>query len=199
VWYNSVKTQGEGGKQVAESEAPEFLLFHVEDDRLKRLINRVWQRLPAHDRHVLCELLLQISDGMPDKDPEVLGSAGLIVPSSPMKGCVAQIARNASYSISLYRAKEIESDAACMFVIAHEFAHVVLRHGEMSVLAGFLQGFGPELIYTDSDMDTLYEWHEDHACLQAWSWGFQDELQAYLDACPEARRPRWHFEIEVEN
>jgi hypothetical protein len=135
-----------GGKQVAESEAPEYLLFHVEDDRLKRLINRVWQRLPAHDRHVLCELLLQISDGMPDKDPEVLGSAGLIVPSSPMKGCVAQIARNASYSISLYRAKEIESDAACMFVIAHEFAHVVLRHGEMSVLAGFLQGFGPELI-----------------------------------------------------
>jgi hypothetical protein len=62
-----------------------------------------------------------------------------------------------------------------MFLIAHEFAHVVLRHVEMSVLIGFLLGFEPEPIYTDNDMDTLEEWHDEHADLQAWLWGFQDE------------------------
>jgi hypothetical protein len=177
------------------SKIPDYLIRHVKDDRPKRLVNRVWRRLPAYDRHVLRELLCEISDNQ--ENPEyVLGSAGIVEPDTFIVGCAAQVAEDLSYMISLAGAKGIESDAACMFVIAHEFAHIVLRHAEMTAVVAVLLGWEPEPIYTDDGMSTLREWHEDHAHLQAWLWGFQDEFKAYLDTCPEARRPRWYVETE---
>ncbi|MBL7208965.1 MAG: hypothetical protein ISS52_02580 [Dehalococcoidia bacterium] len=173
--------------------ALQFLL-HVRDERLKRLIKQVWQRLPFCDRVVLWELMLDMSDGDSGEPESTLASARAIDPSAPWSGNVAQIAENTYWSVSLHRAKDIKSDAACMYVIAHEFAHVVLRHTQISLAAGYLLGFEPP-IYTETDLDTLTQWHEEEADLQAWVWGFQDELKAFLEECPEARRSRWYVEI----
>ena len=174
---------------------PLGILSGVADERLRRLTNQVWRRLPEHDRHVLQELLCDISDTMSSPMGErALGIATVVPPDTWVSGCAAQMVEDLSYIVGLAGAKEIESDDACMFVIAHEFAHVVLRHLQMTVLTVSLLGFD---IYTKDDLQTLSDWHEEHADLQAWLWGFGDEFEEFLDAYPKARRSRWHVELQT--
>ena len=168
----------------------------MKDERIWRLMVRVWRRLPAHERAVLRALVSNVSDGRGDNPEGILGSVGPIDPDSMRDGIAAKVAENLTFTVSLSRAKEIGSDAACTFVIAHEFAHAVLRHNQTSVVVGTLFGFGEP--YGDAEVDQLYEWHEDDANLQAWLWGFQDELKAFLDEFPESRRPRWYVELTHE-
>jgi hypothetical protein len=173
------------------SKIPLYFLYGVEDERTQRLMKRVWQRIPAHDRHVLRELVLDVSDPG-DSSDGTLGSTGGVDPNTLFDGCAAQVAEGLNLTVRLGGVKKAQSDAVGMYIIAHEFAHVVLRHSEMSVVVGLLHNLG----YTDADQDTLKEWHEDEADLLAWLWGFKDELQAFLDAYPKARRPRWYVTLE---
>jgi hypothetical protein len=85
-----------------------------------------------------------------------------------------------------------------MFVIAHELAHVVLRHSQISTVIGGLLGFEPEPIYTEADVDELKRWHEEEADLLVWVWGFTEEFEAFLEGYPEAPRPRWYTFLETE-
>lgn len=169
----------------------------IKDQRLKRLIGEVWRRLPPHDKSMIRERVLEISEYVDEDEDGVLGSAGDsdCVTSVPGK-CAAEVAKDLHYTVSLGGAREIQGDLVSMCVIAHELAHVVLRHNELSVVVASLLGFEPDPIYTESDFEDLKEWHEDHANLQVWLWGFHDELAAFLEHFPEARRPRWYVEFD---
>jgi hypothetical protein len=166
----------------------------VSDDRVWYLMVRVWRRLPAHERAVLRALVSDVLDGRSDNPEGILGSVGPIDPDTMQDGIAAKVAENLTFTVSLGQAREIKSDAACMYVIAHEFAHAVLRHNQTSVVVSTLFGFGEP--YGDAEVDQLHEWHEDDADLQAWVWGFQDELKAFLEEFPESRRPRWYVELQ---
>ena len=171
-------------------------LHYVEDRRLKRLVKRVWRRLPFSDQVVLSDLLQDLSDDHTGEPQRVLGSVGPTELHLPSGGPAAEVVKDASSRVSLRGARHIKSEAACMFVIAHEFAHVVLRHQQMGLVVGSLLGFEPP-IYTRAQLETLRHWHEEEANLQVWVWGFQDEFLAFLEEFPGAPRPGWHLELEV--
>lgn len=170
-------------------------IIKLEDDRLWRLTDQVWRRLPARDRYILFDLLEEIND---DRSPRIhdtsLAFASGVEPDTCFDGCVAEVAKNVSYIVSLHQVKNIKSDIACLYVIAHEFAHVVLRHIEFNFVIGSLLPFK---IYTEVDRKSLREWHEDQADLQARVWGFEEEFKAFLDEFPKARRPRWYVEQHI--
>jgi hypothetical protein len=171
-----------------------WMMFWESDERLKRLTRQVWRRIPACDRAVLRELLQEVSDSYP-QDTNILGTAQPVDPDLMQDGCAANIVKEVYHIVELGRVREIPDDDAACHVIAHEFAHVVLRHTEMRVVAANLLMFE---LYTDSDLDTLRDWHEDHADLQAWLWGFEREMHAFFVACPEARRPRWYVNLSTQ-
>ena len=176
---------------------PEQFTFPIEDACLARLVKKVYRRLPPEDRHVLRERVLEIGEGLPDREEHVLGHAGYISPSLPVRGCIAQIVEGGFTEISLRKPAKDEPEAATLFVIAHEFAHIVLRHNDMGLLVAALSPFEPP-IYPDADVESQATWHEEEADLQAWLWGFKDEYRAFLDTYPEAQRARWYVDLEIE-
>jgi hypothetical protein len=167
-----------------------LLMFGCEDERTRRLAKRVYRRLPACDRHVLRELIMDFTDRGGREGN--LGSAGAIDPNS-MVSNPGDAVMDFSYIVNLSGVKKTKSDAAAMGLIAHEFAHVVLRHSMMSVVVEILDG---SEVYPDDAYDALSEWHEDDANLQAWAWGFREELAALFEEYPDSRRPRWYVKLE---
>lgn len=170
---------------------PDRLLHHCKNPRLRKLINRVYARLPAHDRAVLRELLWWISDKQ-DKD-NVFGYAGAPTTDSLIPGNPGQMAEDMAYRINLGHAIDVYPDAACMFIIAHELAHVVLRHAAMSEVMDSLMG----LVYTEEDNNHRAALHEDQTNLLVWAWGFQKEMAAFLEHYPDAPKPRWYVNLEI--
>ncbi len=175
------------------SSVPQRLVHSIDDKRLRKLVFRVWKRLPACDRHVLRDLLTDIMDDEPEDEPILAtASAGCFsmsfegVPAAEVVNCV----------LNLTNAKGIQSDTACVYVIAHEFAHVVLRHTQLGTTVAYLMGLIPPIGFTKEDCAALKACEEDQADLQAWTWGFRSEFRAFLRAFPEARRPRWFVELE---
>lgn len=180
------------------AEIPARFLFHLESDRLRRLVTQVWDRLPEHDQAVLAALVISVSDYAKMPLGSTLGLASCVAPDTMFNGCAALAAQDLSHIVYLPRAAETGSDSAVTYIIAHEFAHVVLRHTEMSVVVGNLLGFKPDPIYTKDQLHDLSDWHEDAADLQVWLWGFRDELAAFQKAYPGSRKPRWDVQLEVE-
>jgi len=175
---------------------PLNFLYGVQDARLQRLLGKVWRRLPAYDRAVLRELVLDVSD-QGQISEHAIAHAGPVNPDSVWNGNAGDAALDMYREITLTNARDVKSDPACMAGIAHEFAHVVLRHIQISLVVQELTGFNPPL-YTDSDIDQLKALHEDEANLQVWVWGFQSELKALFDEFPDMPRPRWYVDLESE-
>lgn len=174
---------------------PPNFLFNVEDERIFHLITSVWRRLPDYDQATLEALVLEVFLSSTQSE-HVLASVGPVDPAMPYDGIVAQVVEDESVVVDLGRTKEVRSDSACMFVIAHEFAHVVLRHNQIKHVVAALAPFGEP--YGDKERAQQRQWHEDEADLQAWVWGFQEELAAFREEFPESRRPRWYVEITCE-
>ena len=183
-----------------EMEWIDLALLWIKDAWLRSLIEQVWLRLPASDQHVLEDRLLDITVhdvGIDDTD-QPLASVWNPDPDGTINGWQAGVAENLHPVVDLSRAKNIASDEVCIFVIAHEFAHVVLRHNEMALVVENLTRFKGEPYYTDDDMDSLKQWQEEEANLQAWLWGFKEEMRAFYELYPSAPRPRWDVWIEWE-
>lgn len=176
------------------SAPPLNFFWKVQDGHQRWLIQQVWRRLPAHDRAVLRSLVLEVSQAPEHEDH--LGVAEVLDPSCPA-GNAGQIAIDQYPAVHLFGLDAVP-DVVALFVIAHEFAHVVLRHHQMRTVAGYLQGFEPTPIYTNAELASLSSWHEDAADLLAYSWGFAAEMAAFLDYYPQARRSRWYVELEFE-
>jgi hypothetical protein len=160
------------------------------DRRIIRLADAAYQRLPEHDRHVLRELILDVHiRSEADSELNWLGQAGDVDTDAYIDGIQAVYSEDAQ--IDLSQTKLAQSDAAALYIIAHEFAHVVLRHWQMSATAGNLASL--DFAYPGDAMADLKSWHEDHAALQAWVWGFREEMAAFFDEFPKSPRPRWYI------
>jgi len=160
----------------------EGFIWRFKNERLKRLIREVWGRLPAYDRYALTELVLEMNEGQTGCENTIASTEGIDI-------------ENMWSVVSLGGVKDIKSDDAAAYVIAHEFAHVLCRHTMVSAVLGFLSRLD---VYADDDFENINEYHEDQADLMAWVWGFQDELLAFQDEFPEARRPCWFFALSTE-
>jgi len=184
---------------------PARFLDQVQDDRLRRLIVCVWRRLPLSDRLFLRERVVLVTDdphraGIENESrkagPECdwLGYAGLVT-----EGLAWSVEYGIEHVVALApRAREIESDAALVAIIAHEFAHVVLRHNIMTCVVADVIFSNVKDGYTRRDLARLGRWHEDAADLQVWHWDFRDELVTFLDAHPERVRPGWYVAVGLD-
>src|SRR5271157_4275444 len=184
------------GVKMSKSKVPEDFIFHVEDDHLKWLIQKTWERLPACDRAVLRELVVDLSI----MDLSNSNGLGRTFPGDPdhiYNGNAGDIAKQESNIIEIDKSMlEGKSDDVCIFVIAHEFAHVVLRHFQINLAIGYLLGFEGPPLYPDQDQKRIRELHDEEANLLAWTWGFDKEMRAFLKEYTGASIPRWFVEIE---
>jgi hypothetical protein len=180
-----------------DSPKPPFHFLHgIDDERIRHLIVSVWRRLPIHDQAVLEESVSSVGFYPGLDEDHVLASVTPGEPDSAIDGIAAQIAEELYPVVNLDGARQIRSDKSCMFVIAHEFAHVVLRHYQINTVVGLLAPLGEP--YRDAEIAHLKQWHEDEADLLVWVWGFQEELEAFREEFPESRCPRWYVEFEWE-
>jgi len=169
-----------------------------EDLHLALLIQKVYLHIPACDRAVLREYVMTVSV-VSGTDGDLLGSVGSVAPASIENGNVGDIAKeNVDKDVTLNRDNLRGSDSACLYVIAHEFAHVVLRHNQMTLVLSSLHEFRGANPYKDKDYKQIYELHEDEADLQAWVWRFDKEFKECHQEFPKARTPRWFMDISSE-
>jgi hypothetical protein len=163
-----------------------------DDRRVVRLVDGVYRRLPAHDRHTLRALIQDIVlTGEPSLEGGTLGRIVNYTTDTAARDIEAMYAERCV--IHLSQIKLVNSDAAAMHVIAHEFAHIVLRHWQLGAYARALRD-PRSLGYSEEAFDAIREAMEDSAHLKVWGWGFQDEMAAFFQEFPEARRPRWYPE-----
>ena len=177
------------------AEIPLRFISNLKDKRLIRLIKQVWRHLPAYDRHILRDLVAEVIDDVPQEEG-VIGSSSPGYSEMPTEGFF--VSESFDYIVNLTKIKDVASDAACKYIIAHEFAHVVLRHSHISHTINYLAGFQPPLGYAKADVAALNECHEDSAAFLVYVWGFHDEIRASMKAFPESRRPRWYIEFKEE-
>jgi len=171
----------------------ETFLWTINDERIRRLIKKVWSRIPAYDRAVLLALICGFSDF---EDGEyILGSAGPANAASIENGCAGDAAMNLDYYVNLGGVRKTKSDKAAMAVIAHELAHIVLRHNQLGVVIDTLRDFD---IYSHSYIKNINQNAEETADLLIWTWGFHDELRTLFDEFPKTFKPRWFIEIHTE-
>lgn len=171
-----------------------------EEAHLAGLIQEVYRRLPAYDRKILRELVLQVDVTDEFERRDVLGSTGLVDPSSVYDGNIGNSARNENNIVTLKRTIMNKSDASCMFVIAHEFAHNILRHFQLGMVLACLEELPNLNPYTDSDYEQIEKLKEDEADLQVWVWGFDEEMRTFMEEYPEVWRPCWFIDIHsIEN
>ena len=174
------------------TEIPIKLISSLEDPRLKEQVERVWQQLPEYDQTVLAAQLEDVRDGVPD-DPKLalrmgFGHVAACTYPSMLKGFLPLSAQ--PYHLNLYGLRNIPSDEARMFLIAHEFAHVVLRHPDLELVIRKRRKFKSSP-YSEGDMEALSLWHDEHANLQVRIWGFLQEMQAFFKTYNESPWPRW--------
>lgn len=164
-----------------------------DDRRVVRLVDTVYKRLPGHDRHILRELVHDIVlMGEPTPEGGTLGRVLNYSTDSAARDIEAMYADRCV--IHLSQIKLVNSDAAAMHVIAHEFAHIVLRHWQLGAFASALHD-PTSLGYSQESFEAIREAMEDSAHLQVWGWGFQEEMAAFFEEFPEARKPRWYPKV----
>ncbi len=161
-------------------------LTSIHDPRLRRLIEAVWDRLPESDQLSLSHLILEISEST---DHFLPGPGGTIYVEDDFTGSLATLLEATPQAIvTLGTLKEVPADDVAMSVIAHEFAHVLLRHHQLGPIADVMRDLNG---CSEQDVQALTEWFEDQAELQVWFWGFQQEMAAFYEHYPGSRRPRW--------
>ncbi len=142
------------------------VLKHVNSKRLRRLVQEVWARLPACDRHVLSALVAEINDHAP-----------LTVSN------YGQCSAVGDGHVRVVLARSMRSDSATRAVIAHEFAHALLRH-QIAVEDFVQKGWrGPTTGHywkaTRREVKSLECWDEEQADWQVIRWGFKREERAF--------------------
>jgi len=80
------------------------------------------------------------------------------------------------------------SDEAQMAVIAHEFAHVVLRHPHEKIILNMAVERGE---YKPCEREAIRRAHEDAADFLACMWGFGNELLQFYEEQPKPKPPLW--------
>jgi len=167
------------------SNLPNRISSKIQDPHLQDLVQQVWSRLKSFDQAVLRTLVFEFAVAGDIKD-YAFRANGYAAPPSVYsnKGPGEDIGCH----VTIPNAGNQDQDNACMYVIAHEFAHVVLRHNQLSAMMNSFKEFD---IYSDEDFEEYNTYAEETASLLVWAWGFEDEFNAFFCEVPEAYRPRW--------
>lgn len=169
-------------------EIPEHLTWNITDKRLKKLTEKVWKRLPEYDQTLLQALLVDISDDQTMDENSLGECSGNEFPFLLPGENLGNIANTVTYTISLTNAKEVKSDPGCMFIIAHEFAHVVLRHLQIGSILNSRYGAA---IYSEQQIREIQDQQDDTASLLCWTWGFSKEFEELITEFPNTSIPQW--------
>jgi len=157
----------------------------IHSERIVSLLDSVWNRLPKEDRRILREMIFSVTDESDRR--EAIGFA------APIDGCLLidglesilptglKVNLNPDHMSGL-------SDSAASAVIAHELAHIILRH---NCMLSSLSSADEQIVEKVKD---VYEWAADH---QAWLWGFAAELHQLWQE-NEMDPPPWYHQIEPE-
>ena len=129
----------------------------------------IWAKLPKHDQTLLRELVSTVKDG-DDGDENTLGSVST-VDGGVLTGGLEHVV-DGGYEIRLFPNRYGGySDEAITGIIAHELAHVALRHMSMAPSLEIMDRHFPEEY---ERIKEVHEWEADH---RAWIWGFYEEIQ----------------------
>jgi hypothetical protein len=173
------------------SRIPNYLLVNIHNKRTRKLIQKVWKRIPSCDRKVLKYLLIDVSD-QEELGNNVLGKAGRIdIFDVYEKDYFKSIDRKSNY-INFTDFRIVKSDKACMAVIAHEFAHIVLRHPQFGAVETILKN---KNIYQQNQLEMINSHDEEAAELLCWCWGFKKEMEALFFEFSDTERPDWYQEF----
>lgn len=152
----------------------------LQDDRVLRILGAVWARLPAHDRALLAAGIREAGADAPILENAI--------------AAVGEIDAGLRVRLDLARVAAVEDDAAMAWVLAHECAHVALRHALIAPIGGlrFLVGAAS----SEAEDIAVGAYLEDAAdFLAAVGWGFGAEMRAFFAAYPRGRRARWLREV----
>lgn len=163
---------------------------YINSERIISLLDEVWLRLPELDQHILSDQVGVITD-----DPNVLpcpetsyGSAGHFMGVDLIDGLSTVLPDDRLVFLNPQSLGDL-SDPAAKAVIAHELAHVILRHNCLGVTIGIAGGV---LARERAMVRDVHEWEAD---LQVWIWGFSSELRCLW---PETRHgpPVWYHQAD---
>jgi Zn-dependent protease with chaperone function len=160
-----------------------------------RLLDEVWERIPEDDREILFRAIDQVSDqfGIAGSALEyVLGAVDDIIGTALVDGVDCILPWQNTVSLNAALLAEC-NEAAAKAVIAHELAHVVLRHLSVTYSYCMLHTLSGE----DGILAQVSDVHEWDADLQAWMWGFSDELRQLWEHL-ERDPPPWYHQISLE-
>lgn len=150
-------------------------LLSIPCPRWRAAAGVLWARLPDHDRAVLAARLagVRVRD-----DLDGLARAG---------DFEADAGGALRWWVDLAPAERVGADGDLLAILAHECAHVVLRHGEALALIG-----GAALLAGAYTAEELAAYNA-AAELQAWAmvtwWGLGAEARAFLRRRPRIKRP----------
>jgi hypothetical protein len=168
---------------------------YIDSPRTVRLLDEVWERIPEDDRDILRRAIVEVIDKpYHGDDPErCLGSVCDQMGTGLIDGIEFVPPWSATAFLNSHLLSECDEDAA-KAVIAHELAHVVLRHPSMTYPFALMSELGPDEEAARAKVREVHEWEAD---LQAWMWGFSDELRRLWEHL-ECDPPPWHHQISPE-
>ena len=163
---------------------------YIHSGRILRLLDTVWLRLPELDRHVLGEMTDFFTDDPAHiREPErVYGSAGPFMGEVLIDGVGCVLPEDAMIFLNAKDLLDL-SDAAAMAIIAHELAHVLLRHSCLSHPLTVIEKLRADELERQGE---IHEWEAD---FQVWLWGFTSEMRAAWEEL-EREPPPWYHQIE---
>lgn len=145
---------------------------HIDSPRMVALLDEVWQRLPEEDCNILRDMygLVVTDDPRSRPAPEsVFGSASGFMGSMLIDGISCMLPDNAVVFLNADALGKL-SDAAAQAVIAHELAHIILRHACLGSSFAELVEVQKKAV---AKIREVHEWAANH---QVWMWGFTKEL-----------------------
>jgi hypothetical protein len=170
----------------------------MQSKRLAELVDRAWLRVDIGDRR---ELLgrprpIEVRDSRVRQQDMRVNTLreGYHVPDIYRGDGLPAASMSTEYGgIYLFR-KELSkhTDAVVMALFAHELAHVFLRHAESKCNFKLAREYQPQITETLWQVENVNEWLAD---LQAYWWGFKDELPE-MWAALEVEPPPWYFDWE---
>ena len=172
-----------------------LLTHHIQSARTARLLDEVWERIPEEDREVLRQSIRTTvveGPGLSLYDPVgLLEAVSRLVGAVDVDGVETILPRRA---LALLDADVLSgcSDGAARAVIARELGHAVLRHPTQIYPLAVPDESGRDQDPLLQELARIHQWEAD---LQAWLWGFCEELSALWEAS-ESDPPPWYHPTE---
>ena len=168
----------------------------IGSERTIKLLDEVWQRIPEEDREILVSCISDISDEPQLDGPEggrALGYAGDAFAVSLVEGVPCTSPWHTVIFLDSDALSEYP-DHVAKAVIAHELAHILLRHPSMNHPFASAHRLSAFHYKAQAKVSQVHEWEAD---LQAWMWGFSQELRSLWEHLGD-EAPPWYHRISLK-